>query len=128
MNLTSDLYQTLAQASCDCEAIGNAWVFQCHQRGEGWGGVERSLSRLPDGRVCSHGHMTRLPFHPIIGLRKEQSIWIFALVANIQHRKKFTCPPGQSLHFSKESPEKQGNLLNVTQLFGGWSEPGNHSP
>lgn len=43
MNLTSDLYQTLAQASCDCEAIGNAWVFQCHQRGEGWGGVERSV-------------------------------------------------------------------------------------
>lgn len=30
------------------------------------------FSRLPDGRGCSHGHLTQLPLQPAVGLRKEQ--------------------------------------------------------
>lgn len=50
------------------------------------------------------------------------------VATKVERRREFTGHPVQSLHFLKESPEKQGNLLTVTQLSGGWPEPGHEGP
>lgn len=82
--------------------------------------------RLPgENRGC-----TELPSQPIFGLMKEQEyLDIYTVATKVQGRRKFTDHPVQDLHFhfSEDSPEMQGDLLNVTQLFSVWPEPGNQS-
>lgn len=105
------------------EALRNTWVFHpVSSGGVGGGGV----TCLCPGIDCGHGHLTQLPPQPTWMSGRNKSIWAFA--TKVWHRRKFAGRLVQSLRWSEEGPERQGNLLNVTQPSGGWPKLGNQSP